>query len=186
MRIAHGDYEGLQQTLEQTIAFSEERGAEYVGSPGKMLLGAVLAAQGELSRGMKLLEGSARYWEKGGSRLRYTLTLLIMGRIYALIAQGTGQRSFSVIFRNLGFVIRKGLFADRKAVQYLTTAIELASEMGAKDTLGRACLTLGILHQAKRRYKQARECLSCAVHIFEECEADEYLKKAKEALDGLA
>ncbi len=184
-RIAHGDYDGQQETLERMISFSEERGAEYVGTPAKFLLGAVLVAHGELSKGMKYLEEIAEIWLQSGSKLRYAVSQLVMGRIYAAIAQGAGEKKWSILFRNLGFLITKAPFADRKALQHLTNAIEVATEMGARDTLGRASLTLGLLHRAKGRYPQARECLAGAVHTFEECEADLYLQKAKEALGSL-
>ena len=184
-RVAHGDYDGLAEKLERIIAFSEERGAEYVGAPAKLLLGAVLVARGELGKGLKRMEEIAEIWLQSGSKLRYAVSQLVMGRTYALIAQGAGEKKWSILFRNVGFLITKAPFADRKAVQYLSTAIEVATEMGARDTLGRASLTLGLLHRAKGRYAEARECLSSAVHMFEECEADNYLLQAKEALSLL-
>ena len=59
-RIVHGEYQGLQETLEQIISFSEERGVEYVGTPARLLSGAVLAAQGQLGRGVKISGGGCR------------------------------------------------------------------------------------------------------------------------------
>ena len=184
-RIVHGDYHGLQETLERIISFSEERGAEYSGTPGKLLLGAVQVAHGQLGKGVTALEEVAEYWLQSGNKLRYTVSQLMLGRIYALLAQGSGEKKLSTILRNIGFVLTKAPFADRKAVQHLTSAIALAGEMGARDTLGRAALTLGLLHKAKRRYAQARECLTRAVLMFEACEADTYLQQAKEALASL-
>ena len=184
--IAHGQYHGLQETLEQIIAFSEERGVEYMESPSRLLLGAVLAAQGQPGRGMKLMEDVAANWLQRGSRFRYANSQLIMGMIYAQIAQGAAEKKLSTMFKNLGFVITKAPFADRKAMHYLRKAIELADEMGAKDASGRAYLALGQLHKAKGRHEQARECLSSAVRIFDECEADADSRKAKQALSSLA
>ena len=57
--------------------------------------------------------------------------------------------------------------------------------MGARDTLGCAVLTLGLFHQAKRRYAQARDCLTKAILMFEACEADTYWQQAREALASL-
>jgi|WetSurMetagenome_2_1015567.scaffolds.fasta_scaffold05743_2 class 3 adenylate cyclase/tetratricopeptide (TPR) repeat protein len=181
-RIAHGEYEGTQETLERIIAFSEERGAEYVGTPGKLLLGAVLVAHGELGRGMKQLEAVAETWRQSGNQVRYAVSQLIMGRVYALMAQGTGRKKLSTIFKNLGFLLKNALFADRKAMEYLNRAVEVAREIGANETHGRACLSLGLLHKARGRDEQARECLVRAVKMFEDCAAEAYLKEAKEAL----
>jgi tetratricopeptide (TPR) repeat protein len=76
-------------------------------------------------------------------------------------------------------------FAARKAEGYFQTAIETAKEIGAKSVLGQAYLDLGRLHKAKGRLADARTCISQAVQSFEECEADVYLKQAREALASL-
>jgi len=185
-RIAHGNFDGLQEMLERIHSFSEEHGVEYLGTPAKVLLGAVMVAQGQLGKGMKILEAGADTWLQTGSRLRYTYALLIMGRIYALMAEGTGQRKIAILVRNLGFLIKNAPFADRKAQKYFNGAIAIARELGAKDTVGRARLALGLLHKSKGRRSQARECLTGAIRVFEECEADDYLRKAKEALESIA
>ncbi len=57
--------------------------------------------------------------------------------------------------------------------------------MGAKTIMGGACLDLGLLHKAKKRKDQANKCISEAVNLFEQCEADVYLKQANEALESL-
>jgi hypothetical protein len=44
---------------------------------------------------------------------------------------------------------------------------------------------LGLLHKAKGRLEQAKECISEAIQIFEQTEAEGFLKQAKEALASL-
>jgi len=183
--IAHGEYDGLQETLEWMISFSEKHGAEYVGTPSRLFLGAVQVAHGQLGKGMKVIEEIAELWLQSGNKLRYAVSQLVLGRTYALLAQGTGKKKLSTILRNIGLLATKAPFADRKAVHHLTAAIETAREMGAKDLLGRTALTLGLLHKAKGRQEQARECLTNAILMFEECEADTYLQQAREALGSL-
>jgi hypothetical protein len=51
--------------------------------------------------------------------------------------------------------------------------------------LGTTFLDWGLLHKAKKRKIQARECISKAIEIFEQCEAGMYLKQANEALESL-
>ena len=63
--------------------------------------------------------------------------------------------------------------------------IEVSKEIGAKGILGQAYLDLAFLHKAKNRPNQAKECVSEAIQLFEKCEADVYLKRAKEALASL-
>jgi hypothetical protein len=67
----------------------------------------------------------------------------------------------------------------------LHTAIETAKEIGSKSVLGQAYFDLGKLHKAKGRLPEARTCISQAVQSFEECEADVYLKQARDALASL-
>ena len=76
-------------------------------------------------------------------------------------------------------------FADKKADAHFNKAIEIAIEIGAKSISGPAYLDWGLLHKAKKRKDQARECISKAIDIFEKCEADVYLKQANEALESL-
>ena len=45
--------------------------------------------------------------------------------------------------------------------------------------------TLGLLYKDRKRTDQARQCISKAIQIFEECEAKMYLKQAKELLASL-
>lgn len=61
----------------------------------------------------------------------------------------------------------------------------MASEIGAKGTLGEAYLDLGRLSQAKSQRDQARECFESAIKSFEDCGLKSYLKQAQEALDSL-
>jgi hypothetical protein len=44
---------------------------------------------------------------------------------------------------------------------------------------------LGLLHQAKGEKDAAKECISSAIQLFEQCEEEAHLKQAKEALDNL-
>ena len=46
-------------------------------------------------------------------------------------------------------------------------------------------LDLGVLHKAKGRKERAKECIAEAVNLFEQCEAEVYIKRAKEALENL-
>ena len=66
------------------------------------------------------------------------------------------------------------------------TQKEVAKEIGAKGIEGQALLDLGYLHKVKGRTDKARDYFSRAIKIFEECEAEMFLKQAKEALASLA
>jgi tetratricopeptide (TPR) repeat protein len=87
--------------------------------------------------------------------------------------------------KNIGFLIKNVPLAAKKAEEHFKQAIEILKELGAKGFLGSAYLDLGLFYKARKKTQQARECISEAINIIEECEATEYLKQAKEALESL-
>ena len=102
-----------------------------------------------------------------------------------MIAMGSEPISLSKVFRNIGFLVKNVPFASKKAEGHFKKVIEVAEEMGAKIVMGVAYLDLGLLHKAKKRKDQANKFISKAVKLFEQCEADVYLKQANEALESL-
>jgi hypothetical protein len=61
----------------------------------------------------------------------------------------------------------------------------MAEEIGAKGILGMSYLDLSLLHKAKGEKDKAREYISVATQLFEECDAETYLAQAKEVLVSL-
>jgi tetratricopeptide (TPR) repeat protein len=95
------------------------------------------------------------------------------------------SRSFSFIARNIGFLVKNVPFADRKAEAHFKRAIEVARAIGAKSLLGQVKFDLGLLHHAKKRPEQARQCIHEAILLFEECRAEAFAERAKNALSDL-
>jgi tetratricopeptide (TPR) repeat protein len=87
--------------------------------------------------------------------------------------------------KNIGFLIKNVPFASKKAEEHFNRAIGVAKEIGAKGMLGTAYLDLGLLHKSKKRIEEAKRCISEAIQLFEQCEMEEFLKQAKEALASL-
>ena len=87
--------------------------------------------------------------------------------------------------RNIGFILKNAPLAHKKADAHFNKAIETAGKIGAKGILAQDYLDLGRLHKAKKRIDAARECISEAIKIFEECEVENFLEKAKTALESI-
>ena len=119
--------------------------------------------------------------------LKYVLIMaeFILGRIYKQITEGAGPLSPVMIAKNIGFLVKNVPFAAKKAESHFQKAIKLAQEIGAKGLLGQVTLELGLLHKIKGKTDEARKCISDAVRLFEECEADVFLKQAQEELASL-
>jgi tetratricopeptide (TPR) repeat protein len=75
--------------------------------------------------------------------------------------------------------------AVQKAKDYRNKAIELAREIGAKGELGISYLNLGLLHSAEGDKGKAKQYISEAVSLFEQCRLENSLRQAKAALESL-
>ena len=95
--------------------------------------------------------------------------------------EGTERMSHTFLSKNIGIIIKNEPLTDKKAEAHFNIAKEVAKEIGAKGLLGQAKLDLGMLHKAKNRTDQARECIASAIQLFEECEAEVYLQRAMKA-----
>jgi class 3 adenylate cyclase len=169
--------------FEQGIAFFRKTKAhpsfiEFVRSM-------ILLAKGNLTQGVKVAEGLCDVFLENGSMWDYLNLVYMLGNIYLQIATGAGPKRFTFLAKNISFLIKSFSRASEKAEYHLNKAITTAKEIGARSVLGKAYHDLGLLYEAKGRTDQARQCISKAVQIFEECEAQVYLAQAKEALASL-
>jgi len=183
--LSTGEFQKAEDALQECCAFSQNSGTETIGTPGRILLGVVSIAKGYLSRGIKILQDGQRVLLENHRRCGYSQSEHILGKLYLQIVEGAWPASFSMISRNIGFLVKNLLFVSKKAEDHFNKAIEVAKEIGAKGTVGTAYLDLGLLHKAKGRKDQARDCISTAIQIFEQCEVEIYLRQAKEALESL-
>ena len=93
--------------------------------------------------------------------------------------------SLSIMAKEMAFLAKDLPFASKRAEDHLHAAMEIAQEIGAKGVLGQAHFDLGLLHKAKGKKEQAKKWISEAVDLFEQCQAEVYLKRAREALESL-
>jgi class 3 adenylate cyclase/tetratricopeptide (TPR) repeat protein len=180
-----GQIAEAQEILEEVSSYFHEYGNESLCTVSDMFLGAIYIAEGHMSRGLTMIEEVRDRSEESGAKY-FTITAeFILGRIYKQIAEGAGPLSPAMIAKNIGFLLKNVPFAAKKAENHFQKAIKLAQEIGAKGLLGQATLDLGLLHKIKGRTDEAKKCISDAVRLFEECEADVFLKQAREELASL-
>jgi len=180
-----GQFQEAEDALNEVLTFSRTFGLEAFGSIAYTCLGVVSIVKGHMSHGLKMLEESICSSKENESKYLYSLCEILLGMVYLQIVQGEGERSLSTMFKNIGFLVKNVPFAAKKAEDHFSKAIETAKEIGAKGFQGLACLNLGLLHKAKKRTEQARKCMTEAVQLYEQCEAETGLKQAKEALASL-
>jgi tetratricopeptide (TPR) repeat protein len=183
--ISHGRFQEADQLIDEILKFSQERGAEFTGSPVHFFKGIVLISQGQFSRGMKILEKRLDEWEQNGYKLRFAACGYILAVVFAKFAQRKRTLTAPGMLKNINFLLKKAPFAARIAERYFSTCIEVAKEIDAKDILGQAYLNWGRLNQAKGRSNEARQCFREALGYFEKCKAERYLEQARNALHSL-
>jgi tetratricopeptide (TPR) repeat protein len=181
-----GRLQEAEEALTEVLKFSQEFGAEVLGDRARQFLGAILVMKGQMNQGLKMLEDVRVASLKDKNRFLYASTEYLMGKVYLQIVQGREERiSLSTVARNIGFLIREVPFASKKAEDHFNEAITVAKEAGIKGILGQAYLDLGLLHKLKGKADKARECISNAEEVFEQCDAELYRKQAREALASL-
>ncbi len=128
---------------------------------------------------------------EGQFECEYMETTTVKGKadpveVHKVLAQRDKPKpSLSIMAKNIGFLVKNVPFATKKAEEPFHKAIELMKEIGMKSFLGQAYLSLGLLYKRSKRSDQARQSILEAVNLFQECEAETYLKQANEALDSL-
>lgn len=149
------------------------------------LRGIILLTKSNMRQGVKVLEDVSEVFLKNGSMWDYLTAEYMLGNLYLQIVLGEGPKTLTFFAKNIAFLIKSFPRASEKADYHLHKTISIAKEIGAKYILGQSYLNLGLLHKAKKEIDQARECISEAIKVFEQCETKILLKQAKETLASL-
>jgi class 3 adenylate cyclase len=179
-----GQFQEAEDVLQSVLNFCEERAIGEITEIAHVFLAPTLIAKGHMKQGIRMLEETRQVLITNQRIAFYAQSERVVGLVYSQIATGSTP-AFSIMAKNIGFLVKNVPFAAKKAEEHFNKAIEVAKEIGAKGILGQTYLDLGLLHKAKRRKDQARECISEAINLFQECEAKLYLYQAEEALASL-
>jgi tetratricopeptide (TPR) repeat protein len=179
-----GQFQKVEDVLQSALEFCEKYDIGQLSELSYLSLAPALISKGHMKQGLRMLEKSRENLIRNQRRVWYAQSEYILGRIYSQIATGPTP-AFSVMTKNVGFLVKNAPFAVKKAEGHFNKAIDIFKEIGAKGFLGTAYLDLGLLYKNRKRTDQARNSISEAIDIFEETEAKVYLEQAKEALESL-
>ena len=180
--VINGQFQEAEGPLQTLITYCKDFGCEQIRPYANSFLAVVMMVKGQMAQGLKMLDEERQSSLKKERRFLHAIVEYFIGKAYQQVVQGEGPKSLSFLARNIGFLMKDAPFASQKAEAHFNQAIEAAKEIGAKGFLGQAYLDLGLLHKLKKRNREARKCLSEAIQIFQETEAEFYLKEANEAL----
>ena len=132
-----------------------------------------------------MLKGARKKWLDQNAPWRYTFSELIFGELFSAMALKKMPISFVGIVKNIGFLTKNLPCARKKAEKHYTSALVSAQKIGARAMEGQALLGLGKLYSSTGHKNKARDCFVSAIELFEVCEAETFLKQAREALSSL-
>jgi class 3 adenylate cyclase/tetratricopeptide (TPR) repeat protein/ribosomal protein L40E len=181
----NGQLQEGEDVLQEVLTYSHKFGSEGIGIVSQAILGVLLIAKGQMNQGLGLIENAQHECLENGRKYLYTLSHYLLGKLYLQIVEGAAPVSVSLVLKNIGFLMKNVPFAKQKAKENLIKTIDIAEEIGAKGLMGMAYLDLGLLHKAKGEKDKAKECISTAIQLFGECEAETYMAQAKEVLVSL-
>lgn len=173
-----------EDVFQSILNFCEKRDLGQLSVLAYLFLAPSLVAKGHMKQGLRMLEKTRQTLIRNQRRVFYAQSEYVLGKVYSQIATGPTP-AFSTMAKNIGFLVKNVPFAGKRAEEHFNKTIELAKEIGAKSFLGTTYLDLGLLYKARKRNDQARECISEAISLFQECEAEVNLKQAYEALESL-
>lgn len=181
--VLSNQFDEAEDAIEMIFKYSQQFGTDIIRTPAHILRGVLTIRKGNPSRGLKILDKAQEEHLKNERKYVYATAEVIIGEIYLQIVKGVPLRLSMA--KNIGFLIKNVPSARRKAEVHLNNAVKISEEIGAKGTVALASLDLGLLYKAKGEKEQARVCLTKAIHVFEQCQAEKYLKQAKETMKSL-
>ncbi|HUH64875.1 MAG TPA: adenylate/guanylate cyclase domain-containing protein [Syntrophales bacterium] len=183
--VGNEQYEEADRVLQEITKFDETHGYEKIGTAAQGFNSVITIIKGDLQKGIDQMEEVREVLLVNDSKYRIIHSYYLLARVYLQIAQGGGKKDISFLAKNIGFLIKTVPFASQRAEENFRKAIEVAKEIGAKGLLGQCYLDLGQLYKIRKKPEQARKYMTNAAQLFEECEADVFLKQTKEALATL-
>ena len=179
-----GQYEKVLETQQELVEFCEKYEIGELLIYENIIRGAALVASGWMDQGLKIIEESRQTSSKNGRRTPLAISEYVLGMIYSQIATGPKPK-LSIMAKNVGFLMKNVPVASKKAEAHYQKAIELSEEIGANGYRGISYLGLGQFYQARKKTDKARQYIGRAIEILEQCQAEQYLQKAKDALTSL-
>jgi len=180
-----GQIREAEESLQEVVSYCENYGCEYMRPFASGFLGIVMIQKGQWSKGLKMIEEARQSSLEKERKVLHALLENILGKVYLQISQREGSKSLSILFKDIGFLLKNVPFASQKAETHFNKAIEVAKEIGVNGILAEAYLNLGLLQKLKGKTNEARKCILNSIQLYEECEAELYLEEAYEALESI-
>jgi len=182
--LLNNQVQDAKDVLQSAMVFFEKYDIGQLTEITSIFLSLTLIAEGKIKQGFKKLEKTRHILINNQRKTWYAQSEYILGKLYSQIATGP-KADFSIIAKNIGFLVKNIPHAGKKAEEHFNKAIEISEEIGAKGFLGMFFMDLGLFHKARNNTGLARKCILKSIDIFEERGAEVYLKQAHEELGSM-
>ena len=140
------------EILREIIPICQSLGMDYIVTLAQGLYGAVLIAEGQFSRGLKMIKAGVRVFTSNGRLLSLYFLEFNLAEIYFQMATRSQRLGFWPLVKNLGFILKEAPFARRKAEAYLSKIIRVGQEIGAGGFMqSHAALNLELLRLSGKK-----------------------------------
>ena len=173
--------EGLA-TLGEARRLAEAGEFRMIAGAFDLPLGATMVMAGDMAKGIRFIEEATERMAGWGQTIAHAFGHATLGQIYLEMAIGRERPEFSVILRNIGFLIRTMPFAAAKARRHLEAAIDDFRRLDAPYFIAANLSNLGLLHASKGRSAEAKACFEEARSIAAAVEAGALVNNIDAAL----
>jgi tetratricopeptide (TPR) repeat protein len=179
-------YEEALNILKPNVEFLNENSRfPWLAVPGELFLGGSLVGQGSFDVGFKIIHEARKKLNEMHYSYFYIVSELMLGSIFSKIVSREADVKLSIIFRNIGFMLKNIASASKNAETHFKNAIGLAQEIGAKGIEGQAWLELGKLYVVKNKKVDARQAVNSSIEIFRLCNIETHRRQAENVLNSI-
>ena len=163
----------------------EAKSLAMVLPPVKMTVGVGNIMQGNMAKGVAMVNAAQAEAENWGMTFATALGNKFLGEIYLQFVLSDEKPSLSVMLANLPFLVRTLPFAKKKARRHLQDALEGFQGLNSPADIAGAQYNLGLLDKAAKRNDRARTSLLEARGIAQSVDATNIISNADAALAEL-
>ena len=175
-----------ERVINEILPISQRLGIGYIETATKVFQGAVLAAKGQLSQGLRMLEEAVRIFNEDERFFSLYIAEYTLAEIYLKMAMRAQSLTFRMFIKNLIFIVTELPFSRRRADAHLNKIIQVGQEIKSQSFLhGQALFNMGLLLRLKGEKASATAYFNDALQIFHRCSSVSCLKRCQEALDSV-
>jgi tetratricopeptide (TPR) repeat protein len=187
IHLLNNQIEDAERVIKEILPICKRLGIGYIETATKVFQGAVWAAKGQISQGLRMMEEAHRIFIEDERFFSLYIAEYTLAEIYLKMAMRAQGLNFRIFLKNLIFIITELPFARRRAEAHLNRIIHVGQELKSQGFMhGQALFNMGLLLRSKGNKAAAMAYFNEALLIFQRCCSVSSLKRCQEALDSVS